>query len=136
MKKMLLVFLFATFLQNCSLQDTFIHPIPVLGSWKLTEFKFHSDSSWKPVNTDLTVHFQLNGSIKYDRTDKTSYFSYELFNGGWCNEAEKYNIKGNRIYFKFSKANCIPFINPNTPEFSTILQSSRKKLVIEWWGKF
>lgn len=133
MKKTVFAFLCILILIGCNLENHSISPIWLTGSWKLTEFKPHPDSSWRPENNQkFIIQFRLNGTIQYKNSD--NFYLRFPFDGGWCNKAERYDLVKNRIYLQFGKPGCIPFINPKTPRFGVISELSRKQLVIDWWG--
>jgi len=133
MKNVAILFFLGLGLQSCNFKDAFVHPLSINDSWKLTEYKRSSDSSWQAVNNSLTVRFKSNGDIKYGKDE--SYYGLMFLRGGWCNHAEKYTLKDGRIYFEFGKPGCIPIFDPNTPAYGHILKLTKQELVIEWWGE-
>jgi hypothetical protein len=116
---------------SCKPEDILPNKMIILGDWKLVEYKINSRNDWYKPFSEVKVEFKATGAIKYNNND----FLYEPFGEGWCNQAVSYKLKGDRLYFKFGKPECIPIVIPNTPPYGVVQQISKNDLEIEWWGR-
>ncbi|TDE13782.1 lipocalin family protein [Dyadobacter psychrotolerans] len=98
----------------------------LVGSWDVIAYKTHPDSTLKEPYKSSRIN------VIFDRKGKLGSVGITPFDGGWCNVAERYSIDKDIISFQFGKPNCIPLINPNTPESAKIIELTGNTLTIEW----
>ena len=123
MKSIRYIFLIGlSLLSACKLADPQANLL--VGTWQETALRSKTDTDWKVIGQGRTATFHRNGSITL--SDKN------VLSGGWCNAAERYTLKDSRISFQFGEPECIPFVNPNTPSYVTIVSLTTELLVIEW----
>ncbi len=129
MKKYILIVGFYLVVVGCKSKDIG----GIVGTWKIVAYKTSNQTDW----VNISDNYGQNTTTFYDSGVMLSSDNYtSAFSGGWCNSAYKYKLLSNRIDLEFSKPGCIPLINPNLPNFATIVSLNNTELIIERAGLF
>ncbi len=99
----------------------------LIGSWEFVE----STETYR--NSTYRANAAWPQYVKFNEDGTMGKNAYP-FEGGWCNDAERYSYRKNELKFVYGEPKCIPIYNIPVHTDATVTELTNTSLVINWSG--